>query len=330
MLSDLHRNPRRRRLAIIGLLGLLVLAGACATAWAAFSANAESANNELRAAPDWVAPTVEEAVIQKIEGGIPGYIRPGGGYRIHAVVSDSGNPSSGISSVNATFSPGPAPLGTGEFSVAQRDYNYRSETITASSSLAIGAQTYPITSTDGAGNVRTQAGFTVIVDNTAATATAVATANKSGGILGRAELGDSAILTYSEIIDPNSVIAGWTGAATNVVVRLDNNVAAYGNSDVLTIYNATNSAALPLGTIDLNRADFVGANRTFGKTGTPSLLTLLDGVATVVLGTASGTTTTSTSNTTTVWSPAAGATDRAGNPTATTTRTEAGTSDREF
>jgi hypothetical protein len=330
MPSDLHRTRPRRRPAIIALVGMLVLAGTCATAWAAFTGSVESPNNEFRAAPDWVAPTVEEAVIQKIQGGIPGYIRPGGGYRINAVVSDSGNPSSGITSVNATLSAGPAPLGAGEFSIAERNYNYRSQTITAPSSLSVGTQTYPITSVDGAENVRTQSGFSVIVDSTAATATAVATTNKAGGILGRAELGDSATLTYSEIIDPNSVIAGWTGAATNVVVRIDNNVLAYGGSDALTIYNATNSAALPLGTIDLNRTDFVGANVTFGATGTPSLLTLANGVATVVLGTASGATTTSSSNTTTVWFPAAGATDRAGNPTATTTRTEAGTADREF
>lgn len=330
MPSDLRSTSRRCRPAIVVVIGLLALVGACASAWAAFTGDGANSNNEFRAAPDWVAPTVEEAAIQKIQGGIAGYIRSGGGYRIHAAVTDSGNPSSGIASVEATLSAGPAPLGAGEFSIAESDFNYRSQTITASPFLAVGTHTYPISSADEAGNAGTQSGFSVVVDNTPATAVAVATQNKVGGIVGRAEVGDSAILTYSEIIDPNSVIAGWTGAATNVVVRLDNNVVAFGGRDTVTIYNGANTATLPLGTINLNRTDFVSTSRSFGATGTPSMLSVANGVATVVLGTASGTTTTSASTTTMIWSPAAGATDRAGNPTATTTRTEAGTADREF
>jgi hypothetical protein len=330
LLPDRIRSRRPRRLAWIALLGILGAGSAGATAWAAFAGDTTSHGNDLRTAPDWVAPSVSSSVIQKAEGGVAGYIRQGGGYRIFASVSDSGNPASGIDSVIAGLSGSPAPLSAGAFSAAGLSYNFRGQTITAPSSLAAGTATYSVTSTDAAANTRTQTGFSVVVDNTAATATAVETQNKTAGIAGSPELGDSATLTYSETIDPNSVSSGWTGAANNAVVRIDNNVSAYSNRDVLTIYNATNSAALPLGTIDLGRNDFVTANTTFGATGTPSTLTLVGGVVTVLLGTATGAVSTSNANATTTRLPASGATDRAGNPTSTTSRTEAGTADKEF
>jgi hypothetical protein len=60
------------------------------------------------------------------------------------------------------------------------------------------------------------------------------------------------------------------------------------------------------------------------------MLSFVDGVATVVLGTASGATTTSGTTTSMIWYAASGATDRAGNPTATTPITEDGAADKEF
>src|SRR5438874_1204300 len=83
-----------------------------------------------------------------------------------------------------------------------------------------GTNTYSITCTDNASNAGTQSGFAVTVDNTAPTGTDVQTTNASGGTVGRAELGDTITLTFSEPMDPNSVLAGWGGASTNVVLRL--------------------------------------------------------------------------------------------------------------
>lgn len=329
MSPEPSRRGGRRRWAVPLLATGLALAITC-SAWAAFSAGTSNSNNQLAAAPDWVAPTVSGSVIQKLEGGVPGYIRQGGSYRILASVADTGNPSSGVSTVSSALSGAPAALTDGTFTAGGQSYNYRGSTVTAASTFAAGTYPYSVAATDGAGNARTQAGFSVVVDNTPATPTAVATQNKAGGTAGRPEIGDSATLTYGETIDPNSVIAGWNGAATNVVVRINNNVSAYSSRDALTIYNATNTTALPLGTVNLNRNDFVSANATFGATGTPSTFTLVGGVATVVLGTSAGTTTTSTTTTSMIWWPATGATDRAGNPTGLSSFTEAGAADKEF
>ena len=66
----------------------------------------------------------------------------------------------------------------------------------------------------------------MVVDNTAPTASTVQTANKAGGIAGRPEIGDTITFTFSEPIDPKSVLSGWTGAATSAVVRIGDNCPA--------------------------------------------------------------------------------------------------------
>jgi len=86
-------------------------------------------------------------------------------------------------------------------------------------------------------------------------------------VAGRLDPGDSFTLTFSEPISPGSIIAGWNGTTPqNVVVRGTGN----GNAkDRLTVYNATNTTLLPLGTVNLKRPDYVPQSMTFGATGTP-------------------------------------------------------------
>lgn len=324
---DFSERIRPRRMTALAAICVLGFGLSAATALAAFATSTVSAGNEYRSAPDWIAPTTVRSVFQKSQGGIPGYIRQLGGYRVFAQVTDSGNPSSGITSVISDGGDGAEALSSGTiFNVGGLDYNYRSALITAPT-VSEGTYPYTVTSTDGVPNSRVQSGFSVTVDNTAAFATGVQTANKTSGIAGRPEIGDTATLTYNETIDPISVISGWGGASTNVVVRIDNNVSS---QDQLTIYNAGNTAALPLGTVRLGRSDYVTANTTFGASGTASTLTLSGGVATIQLGTAAGSATTAASTGSMIWSPAGGAYDRAGNPTSTASTTETGTADKEF
>jgi hypothetical protein len=113
-------------------------------------------------------------------------------------------------------------------------YNYRSVPLTANSTLSQGTHPYTLALSDSNGNSRTQTGFTVIVDNTAPSASDVPTVNKTGGTTGRLELGDQVLLTYSEPIDPNSILVGWSGAATNVVVRITD-----GASETTSLRSAT-------------------------------------------------------------------------------------------
>jgi len=166
----------------------------------------------------------------------------------------------------------------------------------------------------------------VTVDNTVPAGTDVQATN-GGSIAGQPELNDRVTYTFGEPIDPNSILAGWTGAATNVVARVNNNTPL---NDQIQIFNAANAAQLPLGNVNLGRTDYVTANRTFGATGTASSMSMSGNSITVVLGTASGAGTTALLAGTMVWTPSATATDRAGNATSTANVNETGTADKEF
>jgi hypothetical protein len=328
-------RSRSKALALGGVLAVSIGASAGVGAvWGAFAAQTASPGNEVRSAPDFVAPQTSGAVVQKSTGGTPGFVRSGSSYRIFAAVTDSGAPSSGIVAVSTGANGGATgtPLTAGSYaSVGGVTYTHRSALQTFGT-VPAGTYSFAIGASDGAGNGRTQTGFPYTIDNTAPTPVDVRTANRAGGIVGRPEAGDTLTMTYSEPIDPISLVAGWDGvAATNVVLRLANDNPWVGVFyDALTVYNATNTATLPLGSVDLGRADYVATARTFGAAGTPSTLRVAGNEVTVTLGTASGTTTTASSSGTLRWTPGSGSTDRAGNALAGSIRTEGGAADRDF
>ena len=275
------------------------------------------------------APRVSTSVIAKSNGGRDGKIKQGGTYHVYANVTGSGNPPAGLASLTAdvsaiTTGQTAVALTNGSYTVGGQSYNYRSAQLTANASLSAGSKAYTVKLTDAGGTVTTSS-FSVTVDNTKPTAVDVQTTNVSGGTAGKPELGDTVTLTYSEGIEPISILSGWSGAATNVVVRVNNGV-----SDTVQIWNAANSAVLPLGTVTLNALDYVGTNRTFGLTGTPSTMSMSGTTVTVTLGTASGATLTALLPTTMSWAPSATATDEAGNTAATTAASESGSSDKDF
>lgn len=320
-------------------LGAVVAASIGASAgvgavWGAFSAQTVSAGNEVRSAPDFVAPTTSAAVIQKSTGGTPGFVRPGASYRLYAAVTDSGAPSSGIVAVSTGANGGATgvPLTAGTYpAVGGVTYTHRSA-VTALGTVPAGTYSFAIGATDGAGNGRTQTGFPYVIDDTAPTPVDIRTANRAGGIAGRPEAGDTVTMTYSEPIDPISLVAGWDGATpTNVVIRFTNDSFFTGIPyDTLTVYNGANTATLPLGAVDLGRTDYVAAARTFGASGTPTTMTVAGNDVTLTLGTASGTTTTAAGSGTLRWTPGTGSTDRAGNALVVAVRTETGAADRDF
>jgi hypothetical protein len=277
---------------------------------------------------DVTPPTIASSVISKTVLYLPGYVRQGATYYVYANASDAG----GLASVRADLSA----LTTGQTSVALVAgaytiggvaYNYRSASLTANAVIPAGVKAYTVAATDNASNVTT-VGFTVTVDNTAPTGTDVQTANGSTTV-GKPELGDTITLTFSEVIDPQSIQAAWTGAATPVVVRITNG--GGGGADVLTVRNAANSAQLPLGSVNLVGSAYVGANRDFGATGTASSMVASGNSITITLGMPSNTTTTQgTPGQNMVWTPSATPTDRAGNACQTTNATESGALDLEF
>jgi hypothetical protein len=321
---------RQRRFALALLAVLLGLAATAGVVWALYTDSAGSDGNELVAAADWAAPSASASVIGKSQGGVPGYIKQGGSYMVYANVSDSGAPASGIAGVTAnastiTTGQSAAALSSGSFAIGGVTYSHRSGTLTANGTLAAGTYSYSLSSKDLANNSRTQSGYTVIVDNTAPSATDIQATNKSGGTAGKAEIGDSITYTFSEPIDPHSILAGWTGAATNVVVRITN-----ATGDPLTVYNAANTTQLPLGSVGLGRNDYVSSSLTFGASGTASTMVQSGNAITITLGTGSAASTTAASTGTMSWTPSASVYDRAGNAETTTARSETGATDREF
>jgi hypothetical protein len=297
--------------------------------WGAFGSNAGDAGNTITAATDFRAPSASEVAIAKTTGGVASFIRKSGTYYVYANVADTGNPASGVSSVTAnvsTITSGSTAvaLSAGSFTNNGVSYNRRSASLTAGSSLAEGSLSYSLTMTDVAGNSATKTGLSVTVDNTAPTGSGVQTTN-GGSIAGRAEAGDTVAFTYSEPPDPNSILAGWTGTSTPVVVRLNN-----ATNDTVTIFNSTNATQLPLGTLSLGRSDYTTANITFGASGTASTMVLSGNTVTITLGTQSAAATTAASTGTLSWTPSASATDRAGNAASTTAVNETGTADKDF
>jgi hypothetical protein len=156
-----------------------------------------------------------------------------------------------------------------------------------------------------------------VIDKTMPTATGLTTTN--AGTARRLEMGDTYTLTYSEAVNPTSIIAAWNGATTqNVVVKVTNS----GTNDKLTVYASNGTTQLPLGTVALKRGDYVTGAMTFGLTGTASTLTMSGTSLTIRLGNPSGTPATAAAAANATWTPSALVTDLAGNAAATTVYTE--------
>ncbi|MCU1695203.1 MAG: hypothetical protein JWR34_1266, partial [Mycobacterium sp.] len=198
------------------------------------------------------------------------------------------------------------------------------------------------------GNIAT----VTITDIIKPTAVDVQATNTSGGTIGHAEPGDTVTYTFSEPIDPSSIIAGWDGTGSrNVVVRVydgDILLGILGGNDSLQVFDAANysssSQALSLGTVDLGGNSYVtgllgvllGSHIRYGSTATASTMMMSADKKTVsiVLGAASvnglvgqGT---ETNAGTMTWTPTTGPKDLAGNALVTTPATESGTADRDF
>ena len=342
----MRRRRRSARPALLGLV-LVAVAGAGATS-ATFAGQAASTGNRVSAAPDFRAPAAGGSLVVKSQtpGSSTGYIRQGGSYRVYANVSDSGNPASGTATVTAdvsAFSAGvtAAPLTAGSYTVGGIAYGWRSAELVATNPVAEGAKSYTLGLADAAANSATASGFGVTVDNTAPSATDIQTT--SGGTLGTPSSGDRMIYTFSEPIDPDTILSGWSGSPAAVratVVDGGGGLLGLGgllgsdDDDVLTVEPSGGGTRLPL-TVGLGSADYawdvvlllrVACNATFNS----STMAMSGSTVTVTLGGAGGCPRNEASSATLTYVPATGPTDRAGNALPTTPRTETGAADRDF
>ncbi|UXA15896.1 Ig-like domain-containing protein [Mycobacterium sp. SMC-4] len=203
-----------------------------------------------------------------------------------------------------------------------------------------GTDSFTYTVIDGITNGNVATVTITVIDNVRPSVTDVQAGN-GGGTTSLIQQSDTIVFTFSEPIDPNSVLAGWDGSTTNVVVRVydDSFLGIATGRDTLQIFDATNTTPL-LGSVDLGRGDYVngliGGTIYYGLTGTPSTMTMTGNTITVVLGNYT-TPNFLTINRTTAWGPGdmrwtppANLTDLAGNLILTTPVTETGSHDRDF
>jgi ABC-type Fe3+ transport system substrate-binding protein len=279
---------------------------------------------------DNTAPTVSASVIAHASAGAG--VKQGGTYFVYANATDAG---SGIGTVTANV----GGITTGQTAVALSacasgcsvggtSYAYKSAQLTANNPLTAGPTSYTVTAVDAAGNSSGATSFSVTVDNTPPTASSSATANGTG-TTGLPEAGDKITLVTSQQLDPNSILSGWSGASTPLVVRISN--AGGAAHDIVTFWNSTNTTQLPLGSVDLGGAGYVntGATITFGATGTASTLAQATSTLTITLGTPSATANRVTGTTKLVWTSSATPTDLAGNAASGNAVTQA-TAVRQF
>jgi hypothetical protein len=326
---------RRAILALawsIVVLGLL-WSGIHGRTFSAYLDTDATAANAFTAAPDWTAPNVSSAVIGRTTGYDTGSIKKGGAYYVYASVADTGNPSSSIGAVTTNVSAitsgqTTAPLTSGTYNRGGVNYNYRSASLTAGGSLAAGSYNFTITATDGAANSGTQT-FSATVDNTAPAASDVQSTNGGGGTVGHLNQGDTLTLTYSQTIDPYSILSAWDGSVTNgVLVKL---IDGGSSNDYIQFWTTGGaSTQVPLGTVYLGSKNYLttgsGQSVTFGATGaaTPTTMVRNGAAITLTLGTASAATATNGTAAAMTWTPSATALDVAGNACTTTTATQTG------
>jgi hypothetical protein len=276
---------------------------------------------------DTLPPVVSAAVIQKNAGGSVGAIRPGATYRVYASIADAGSAISSATAnvTNITAGTTATALTSGSWTLEGVTYNYRSAVLTTSGGLTNGAKTFSVTATDSNAHTATTGGFSVTIDNTKPSATSLTTTNKAGGTVGKAETGDSITFTYSEPMDPSTILAGWDGTtATSVTVRLLN--ANGGGGDRIQVWDAANTTQIDLGTVRLGATGYTTTSINF----TNSTMTRSGSAFTIVLGTPSAVSTLAVVTSNTKWSPSAAATDIAGNGCQNTAVNEAGAPDPEF
>jgi Big-like domain-containing protein len=328
---------RRRAVVACWTLVAIALLVPLSVTLASFSSGTTSSSS-ITSAPDFVAPTVDRSVIGRIfdcSPGVPGSIRQGYPFYVYANVTETGNPPSGVTSVTADVSSvatgqTAVPLASGSFSTGGVSYNRRSASITPNATITPGQFAYTVRTTDAAGNAATQTGFTITVDNTQPTASDVQTANGSG-TAALPDTGDTITLLYSEPVVPCTILSGWSGSSTSVVVRMNGK----NSNDQVTIWNASDTAQLALGMVEMGSVlgDYLANNLVaeWGATGTPSTMVMSGSQVVITLGTRSGSAPHASNGADRmVWTPSTTPTDPAGNPCTATAATESGTNDTDF
>ncbi|HET8949162.1 MAG TPA: Ig-like domain-containing protein [Solirubrobacteraceae bacterium] len=188
-----------------------------------------------------------------------------------------------------------------------------------------GAYDLRAVSVDTLGNQSTSATVTAYVNNLGPTGTDVQGTN--GGVNDKLDTGDTVVFTYSEAINPSSILAGWTTGTAAIRVRVNNT----GGSDSMEFYDAANTTPLGLlaaGTALSINIDHVTAptlfNGTIARSGSTVTVTIGSLISGAVTANPKG-------KNAMVWQTNSQATSLAtGKPVLPQTITESGASDIDF
>ena len=178
------------------------------------------------------------------------------------------------------------------------------------------------------------------VDNTAVRGLDVQASNRIGGTLGRIEPGDTIAFTYSEQMNPATILPGWNGSTPAAIyLRLrDGNPLGTGSAGDTLSFSTDSAGTNPvrLGSVNLH-GDFVKTNKTsvFNATigaSTQVVAGATGTVVTVTVGTlvSGGALRTSSTAAQMAWTPSGTATDLSGNPCSTAPVLESGVLDRDL
>lgn len=193
--------------------------------------------------------------------------------------------------------------------------------------VADGLYDFRALGTDVAGNEGYMVFPNRTIDNTPPVVSDIQTTN--GGTLGRPDSGDTIIYTYSEEIDPSTIMSGWSGSTTDVAVRLNY---SFGASDTLTVFDNSNSSQVAIGSVNIG--DGYVSFLTWLFNGNPvfnATMVQSGNAVTITLGSLrSSSTTTSAGNRTLYWTGNTANTDLAGNALTAGTATESGPADPNF
>ena len=194
-----------------------------------------------------------------------------------------------------------------------------------SPSLSDGSYDVRAVATDTLGNQSTSAVVGAYVNNTGPTGTDVQSTN--GGTNDKIDAGDTITFTYSEAINPDSILAGWNGSSTAIRVRVNNT----GATDAMEFYNAANTTALNLlatGSSLSIEADYVTGTTMFNATIVRSGSTFTVTIGTLISG---AVTTKAKGKAPMTWQTNSAATGQAnGRPALAATVTESGALDVDF
>ncbi|MFL5886745.1 MAG: hypothetical protein ACJ77M_16875, partial [Thermoleophilaceae bacterium] len=218
---------------------------------------------------DNTIPVVDGATIQKTQGGVGGQVKQAGTYFILAKVTDTSQVTvtADVSSITNSATAVPLTTCSTGCTVDGVTYGYKSASTTVATPKAANSYNFTVTATDAATNVGNGGPFSVTVENTPPTATDVQTAN-NGATAGLMESTDTITYSFSEPVEPFSILTNWDGTSTAVTVNVQNSpttgaLASRGKNDLLTITAA--GGTVKLGSVQL-KGDYVTTDSTFAGT----------------------------------------------------------------